>query len=332
MKPKVLFIERKPLSSGSIERVFRKVARHLHDEFDVEFQSLPYGYGITAIVKNLLFYRPPPADVYHVTGDVHYISLVLPGRKTVLTVHDLVALRRRTGLRRPVLKKLFFDGPVNRARHITAVSPSTREELAQVTGVTAERIDLIENPVDDCFRPGDAKSFNAECPTVLHIGTAENKNLARLITAVTGVNCRLRIIGELDEKTCESLKQNSVNYDNAVGLDDAGMVEEYRNADIVSFCSTYEGFGLPIVEAQAVGAVVITSNLSPMKEVAGAGALLVDPYDPEDIRAAIERLTHDADYRNSLINAGFANIERFGGAAVAKKYAAIYRNIVKEAG
>jgi glycosyltransferase involved in cell wall biosynthesis len=84
---------------------------------------------------------------------------------------------------------------------------------------------------------------------------------------------------------------------------------------------------LPIVEGQAVGRPVVTSNCSSMAEVAGDSACLVDPLDVASIRAGVARVCGDADYRAELVRRGFENVKRFSARAVAEQYAALYREV-----
>jgi glycosyltransferase involved in cell wall biosynthesis len=215
MKPRVTYVERKPSDSVSIERVFRQVERDLPaDEFDAGFQPVPFGNGIMAILKNLLFFRPQPSDIYHITGDIHYISLRLPRKSTVLTIHDLIFLHRRSGLRRYVLKKLFLDIPLRRCARITAVSQATKNEMIRYSGIDADRVTVIDNPINDQIVAGELKPFNATSPVILHIGTAENKNLVNLIKALNGLDCRLRIVGRLDDKVTRLLDANKLKFEN----------------------------------------------------------------------------------------------------------------------
>ena len=100
-------------------------------------------------------------------------------------------------------------------------------------------------------------------------------------------------------------------------------------ADIIIFPSLYEGFGLPILEGQKAGRAVLTSFLSPMKEVAGAGACLVDPYDSESIRAGIKKIIDDAGYRADIINRGFENIHQYEVQQIADQYLGLYSAIMK---
>ena len=103
----------------------------------------------------------------------------------------------------------------------------------------------------------------------------------------------------------------------------------YEEADIVTLMSTLEGFGMPIVEAQAVGRVVVTSNVSSMPEVAGDGACLVDPLDVSAIRAGIRKVIDDDGYREDLVRRGFENVKRFDPERIAQQYLDLYRRIAE---
>ena len=329
MKHKILFVERKPSEFISIEKVFRQNARHLPDGlFEVEFQQLPYGNNLFGILKNLLFYRRQPADIYHITGHIHYIALLFPKRNTVLTIHDLVILDRRSGLRRYVLKKLLFDWPLKKLDYITVVSEATKTALLKCTNVNAHKIRVIENPLGDGFDAEPERQFNRKCPTILQVGTMQNKNVPALIRAISGLKCRLRIIGRMDDKIIQALEANGTSYENVSDLGSDQIVEEYRSSDIVAFCSTSEGFGLPIIEAQAMRKAVVTSDLSPMKEIAGGGAFLADPYDASSIRSGILKLMNEPKLRNELIERGVKNVERFDPKTIARQCADLYEEIL----
>jgi glycosyltransferase involved in cell wall biosynthesis len=101
---------------------------------------------------------------------------------------------------------------------------------------------------------------------------------------------------------------------------------------MVVFASLYEGFGLPILEAQATGRPVITSNFGAMKEAAGEGALFVDPYSVESIRSAILRIKNEPQLREELVRKGRENVARFRPEAIARQYAEIYRSLAKVEG
>jgi len=328
---KVLFVERKPFESVSIERVFDQVSKNIPaDRFEIESQKVPYGNSTLQILKNLLFFRPKPADIYHITGQIHYMALRLPANTTILTIHDLVFLHRRTGIRHYVLKKLFLDLPLRRLNFITAISQATKDEIVKFTNCDPVKIRVIENPLSEGLDAEPIKPFNQECPVILQIGTAANKNVPNLIRALEGVNCRLRIIGRMDAKINEALSECRVQYENVFDLVAKEMIEEYRNADIVAFCSTYEGFGLPIIEGQAMKKPVITSDISPMKDVAGAGAVLVDPHDVNAIRNGLIEIIYEPQYREALILKGSENVQRYSSTKAAMQYVKVYESVLRE--
>ena len=109
------------------------------------------------------------------------------------------------------------------------------------------------------------------------------------------------IVGELDDYSINLLKDSKVDYQNYVSVDKQELESLYLESDLITFPSFHEGFGLPIIEAQASGTPVITSNISPMKEVAGEGAVLVDPSLKEDIRSAILELLKNDELTKKLV-------------------------------
>ena len=109
----------------------------------------------------------------------------------------------------------------------------------------------------------------------MHIGTTKNKNLSRVCLALKDIDCHLEIIGRLDNYLLKKLEENKISFSNSFALEQNEVIEKYYQTDILIFVSTYEGFGVPILEAQAMGIPVITSNISPMIEVSGGAAMLV---------------------------------------------------------
>ena len=329
MKIKILFVERKFHIFFSLEKVFRQIAKSLDEEkFEISFQQLPYINNLSGMLKNFVFYCRQKADIYHITGHIHYISLIFPPEKTVLTIHDLAFLHTRAGIRRFVLKKVLLDLPLRKLNFITAVSEATKNEIIAQTGCDADKIRVIENPVDEIFFAGLKKEFNPECPAILQIGTEPHKNLPNLIKAVDGINCRLVIIGQMTSELRSLLIEKQIKYENKYNLDDQAVQSEYQKADIVTFCSFYEGFGLPIVEAQAMRTPVITSDIEPMKGVAGEGAYLADPNDFLSIRAGIRRIIDDKIFRENLIQKGLKNVERFHPEKIAAQYEILYEEML----
>ncbi len=331
-KVRINYIERKFNYFVSLEKVFRQIEKSLdREKFEVSFQQMPYLNTLFGMLKNLLFFRlKKNADIFHVTGDCHYIALILPRQKTVLTIHDLRFLHARSGLRRWVLKKILLDLPLKRLKYVTAISAATRDEILSQSDCEPGKIRVIENPLDDLFLLDDEQKFNAANPNILQIGTSANKNVANLIRAIEGMNCRLTLVGQLDDETKKLLLEKQIRYENKSELDNESLKREYQNADLVVFCSVYEGFGLPVIEAQAMRTPLVTSNISPLKEVAGeGGAVMVDPFDYKSIREGILKIIDDSGLRENLRENGLKNIQRFRRRAIAAKYESLYREIIK---
>lgn len=332
MKIKILFIERKYWKKNffafSLEKVFREVMRLLpNDKFKTSIEKVPYGNSLVEVVKNLLFYKKGDADIYHITGQIHYLALILPPDKTILTIHDTGFLNDERKLNRLFIKKLFLDLPVKRLKYITAVSETTRDGIIKNTNCLPNKIRIIPNPIQAHYLDGKKKEFNKENPTILQIGITDNKNIYRLIVALQGIKCRLKIIGNLTHELITALNKGEIDYENAFGLDDQSMRMEYERADLMAFCSTFEGFGLPIIEAQAMKTPVITSNLSPMKEVAGDGAYLADPFEINDIRKGILKIIDDDEFRDNIVQRGSENISRFLPENITKLYQQLYLEV-----
>lgn len=313
----------------SIERLYEDVRNSLPPDVKaVEWVCPNPSKGFWPRLRDAWAARKVQRDVNHVTGDTHYLTFFLNRRHTILTIHDLVTLENTRGLKRFVLWFFWFWLPVMRSRVVVTVSETTRWTLLKTVRCNPNKVIVIHNPVSDEFQP-EAKVFNTECPRILQIGTKPNKNIPRVAEALSGIDCKLVIIGPMPPEYKTVLAEYGLDYENHVGLSREELVEQYQKADMLMFASTFEGFGLPIVEANAVGRPVITSNLLPMPEVASDAACLVDPYDVNSIRAGVQRIITEVTYRESLIDAGYQNALRFRSAAVAENYASVYRQVAE---
>lgn len=265
------------------------------------------------------------ASIHHVTGDVHFLVVGLPRKRTILTIHDLSFLKKGSLLHRFFLWLFWVYIPVHWAKFITCVSEETKKDILKYSFCNTSKVKVIYNFLREefVFMP---KEFNKACPVILQMGTNYNKNLHRLIEALTGINCHLRIIGMLSESVKIHLSNNHISYSNEFGLGDNDLLNEYRNADVVTFCSTLEGFGLPVIEGQAIGRVVVTSNTSSMPEIAGVGACFVDPFSVISIRNGIQKVIDDDDFREKIIKDGLKNIERFTIDRITKEYIKLYED------
>lgn len=312
----------------SIGAVFNTIISTIQNSYDVieTFSPSPFA-NYFSVLRNGIYARihQRKQGINHITGDVHYLLYFLDGRRTVVTVHDIMYYDCLKGIKKKIWKRLYIDS-LKKAACITFISDFAKSQVLKEISLPEEKMKVIPNPVAPSF-VFSPKEFNEQKPRILHIGTLERKNLNRTIDALKNFPCHLRIIGRLDNKTIAKLKDSGIEYSNDCDLSHDEIVKEYRMADIVNFPSTCEGFGMPVIEAQATGRVVITSDISPMKEVAGEGALLVNPYSVESIRDAYLRIIADGTMRKKLLEKGLENVGKYSPEAIAGQYMEIYSSL-----
>lgn len=294
------------------------------DRYEVRFCVCPFeGRGLLRRLALIIWAACSQGDVNHVTGDINYLGLLMRRSRTLLTITDSASMMRLEGLKRWLYKCFWLRLPIWRAGHVAVISEATLNETMSYV-----HSDLTKFSIIPCCTPlgivAEPQPFHTSCPRILAVGTKPNKNLPRLIEALAGLRCRLVVVGALTQYQQKLIVLHGLEVENHVDLGDAEMSLQYRNADLVVFVSTYEGFGIPVLEGQAVGRPVITSRRLPMEKVAGAGACLVNPESVSDIREAVLRVINDSQYRDMLVQAGFENVVAYSPEIVARKYASVY--------
>jgi glycosyltransferase involved in cell wall biosynthesis len=267
-------------------------------------------------------------EVNHITGDVHYIAAFMKKRKTSLTIHDMRILLSGSRLKVAVIRFFWFTMPSWRVRYITVISEFSKKEMIRLTGIPSSKILVVHDCVSPDIEPAP-REFSVSRPVILNIGTTPNKNLDRVIPALEGMEITLVIIGKLNQEQVELLVRHRIRYENYFNLPYEQVLDNYRRSDIIMFASTYEGFGLPILEANSIGRPVIAGNNSSLPEVAGNAALLVDAGSVEAIRLATVRLINEPELRSRLISNGFENIKRFHPATIGEHFASLYEQLMK---
>ncbi|HEX8350010.1 MAG TPA: glycosyltransferase family 1 protein [Hymenobacter sp.] len=221
---------------------------------------------------------------------------------------------------------------------VVAVSEATKQDLIQTYQLPATKIRVVYNAADAQFKPQPEavqlavrQQFSSGQPYFLFVGALQpRKNLVNLLRAFdqfktrTNDDTQLLIVGRKAWKAGPIFDvYQQMQYRDAVQLtgrvSDADLVGLYAGALATTYVPYFEGFGIPIIEAQACGSPVITSNCSSLPEVAGDAALLVDPFTVDSIAGALTKMHSAPALRQELITKGFQNTERFSWDQSAEK-------------
>lgn len=329
-KPKIVHYQRRrrPGANYSLEFIFEDLRRRLDNKHAIELVIAPFiskGFLRRLLITLHAWLRQ--GKITHITGDITFAALLLNPNKTILTILDCGILHRKRGLTKWLIRKIWFDWPMSRCRWVTTISQAAADDIAGNCSVDPKKLCVIPVAISEAFQYSE-KTFNEQCPRILQIGTAPNKNLERVIDALEDIPCKLIIIGRLQNSVETRLKERRIQFENYHSLDQQEVVRQYQLADLLCFVSTYEGFGMPILEAQATGRVVVTSDCYSMPEVAGEGALLANPHSVSSIRDAVLQLIRDTTLRNHLIEKGFVNTQRFRGEQIALQFGELYESFL----
>lgn len=314
----------------SIESVFLRVLSGWPTAEKPTSIALP-DLGVT--IRNIRFLwnfrRRNAADVWHMTGDSTYVAVVLPSRQTIISIHDCGFFVRNRNIKTRCIKWILLDIPVRHASYVHAISEKTKDEIVRLTGCHPDKIRVIANPVSPLLRQ-TPRDFRQSAPRLLFIGLTENKNFERACEAIEGIPCELVIIGKPNADQLNVLMRLKISHSIKHGLTEAEMAGAYENADIVYFPSLYEGFGLPVIEGFRAGRVVLTSDISPMREISEGAACLVDPLQPASIREGLLRLIRETGYREALVQRGLVVAERYTPEAKALEFSAFYQEVYEK--
>ena len=296
------------------------------------------------------------ADLFHIidhtNGHVAYWLKKL-GKPVVITCHDLVQyvypeiLKNQS--RFPAFSMAAWEYSVKGitvADHTITVSTNTAQDITNYLNINPKKITVVPNGVESEFRqlsPAIVKKWrqqyvnSSEEICILNVGsTHQRKNIITVLKVVKaiadrGLPVRLWKIG--DDFT---IKQKQFIRDRAIDKhitflgkpEREALIYFYNAAHVLLSPSLYEGFGLTILEAMACGTPVITSNVSSLPEVAGDGAILVNPTDIEAITQAVFRIQKDSVYRQNLINQGLTKAKTFTWQKNAEDMERLYAQIM----
>lgn len=269
------------------------------------------------------------------------------GKKLVVTVHDLSPLVTPQFYN---LKRKFWHKFLNvkkiygRADQLIAVSEHTKHDLIKLTGVEDKKITVINPGIDrstfDPHIPADRlrdvrNVYGLPGKYLLFVSTLEpRKNLIGLIKAFESLDsdAHLVIVGKLGWKYNEILealgkskKKRLIKYLGYVDETDKPAIMKLARA--VVYPSFYEGFGFVPLEAMSLGVPVVTSQVSAIPEIVGDAALLVNPYNIDDLAFALSEVLTNSSLRAQLIAKGSARVERFSWERAAEQTLEVFKNL-----
>ena len=255
----------------------------------------------------------------------------------ISTLHDITYIRFPKTYSKAF--RFFYQAIIplvlKSSKHVFTVSEFSKKEICNYYHLLDDKITVIYNAVNDNFHPQSNESLNKENYLLAVSSVKESKNFEMIVKAFEGVskqmdNLKLFIVGDLKSGSFSNINLDALTSNAQIKLlgrvSDAELVELYSNAIAFLFPSLYEGFGIPVLEAQACHCPVIASNAASMPEVLIDSADLVNPHSVKDWIQAIYNIVTNTGHRNRLIESGIRNISRFSWKQSANK---MFSNVIK---
>jgi glycosyltransferase involved in cell wall biosynthesis len=287
-------------------------------------------------------------DVYHGLSHELPVNIEKTGVKLIVTIHDLIYLRHPEFY--PTIDRKIYDRKFRRAckmaNRIHAISEQTKQDVISLFSVPEEKIAVIYQSINPVFfervditrKQELRKKYQLPKKFILSVGTVEpRKNLLGLLEGMTHSKLYIPIVvvGKLTDyqhkiqKFIEAdLNRLQVYFLSRIQDDELAVL--YQMAEVMVYPSLFEGFGLPVAEAQASGCPVITSSTSSLPEVGGDAAMYINPEKPEEIGKSLKTLLADQALRKSLIAKGKINAQRFTPVNFATQFKQLYNNLLDD--
>ncbi|KMT22834.1 glycosyltransferase family 4 protein [Clostridium cylindrosporum] len=289
-------------------------------------------------------------DIYHVPQNGIGLS-----KKTsclsISTIHDLIPYVMPETVGRGYLKKFIAQMPsiIQASDNIITVSEFSKNDIIKIFDVPEEKIKVTHLAADHIFSPLDKEEtkksiyekYGITEDFILYLGGfSSRKNVKSILVAFSKIyknlskDYKVVILGpsrdEHEKLTnlAETLSiKDKVQFTGFVPHEDLPLF--YNAASLFVYPSLYEGFGLPPLEAMSCKCPVITSDISAIPEVVGDGALLINPYDIDDLKDSMEKVLEDSSTRENIILKGYERSKLFSWEITAKKTLQVYKDLYK---
>jgi len=317
-----------------------RVDFELPEGWKIKFLRTPFFFWTQMRLSIEMMFKP--VDILFIPS--HTVPIIHPP-KNIVVVHGLefefcsgaYSLFERFYMRWVIRSSCRW------AKKVIAVSENTKKDLIHLYKVPENKITVIYEGCEDEFKIQNSKFKIMESlcngKYLLFIGRLEaRKNICGIIEAFEILKSKYHIphklilagnFGHGKENVKNKIANSKYKEDIILPgyVRDEEKFEMMKNADAFLFPSFYEGFGLPILEAQSAGVPVVTSNISSMPEVSGNGAILVDPNKTEEIADAVQKLISEEGYKNDIIKKGLENVKRFSWDKCAEEIAQLINDL-----
>ncbi|MEL7332540.1 MAG: glycosyltransferase family 1 protein [Cyanobacteria bacterium J06560_2] len=271
---------------------------------------------------------------------------------TVITCHDLINwVQPDTFKGKALLPAVsmatwkFAVKGIESADHVVSVSAHTEKDIVNYLDVPSERVTVVPNAVESVFcqlEPQVVATFRTEIGLseetfcLLNVGSNNlRKNVLSALKLTAELNakgvpiCFLKTGADFSAEQTAFIEKNGIaDKTRYLGKpDQETLIKIYNAADVLIAPSTYEGFGLTVLEAMACGTPVITSNVTSLPEVAGDAAILVGPMDIEGMVEGAIRLYESVEVRDRFTQQGLNRVKSFTWEKTAEQVASVYQNI-----
>lgn len=297
----------------------REIDFELPKNWQVRALWAPRFWTQIALSLEMLFQSP---DVLFVPA--HTVPLIHP-KRTVVTIHGLEYeyCQEAYSFWERIYMHYSIMWSCKVASTVICVSENTKKDVVKLYRVAEEKIRVIAEGYASKAQTKPKDQISNSKPYLLFIGRLEErKNVVRIIEAFEmlkkkyGISHELVLAGKpgygyarIKQQIARSIYQDVIIEKGYVT--EAEKWELLQNADAFLFPTLYEGFGIPVLEAQSVGVPVVTSNTSSLPEVAGDGAVFVDPLRTESIAEGVQRLLSDEGFRSGIIEKATQNVGRY---------------------